>query len=151
MIRKGFTIIELLVVMAIIGILASVMVIAVNPAHQFAAARDTERQSDLYAILSAVYQYSGEHSGSLPDTDGDPNTSNFPTTRTCIGTVAPCFNLAGAGDSGQTIVPVYMPNMPHDPKTGNDQDTGYFIYVDPNGHLVASASGEIKTDIGITR
>jgi len=147
----GFTLIELLVVMAIIGVLASTLVVAVNPARQFAKARDTQRESDLYAILSAVWQYSSEHSGELPDTDGNPETSDFPTSATCMGTDAGCFNLASAGEAGDTIVPVYMAVLPKDPKTGEDGNTQYLIYVDANNRLVASALGETTGPISITR
>ena len=83
---------ELLIVMAIIGILATVLVVSVNPGKQLAKARDTERETDLVGIVSAILQYSSEHSGDLPDTDGDPDTSNFPTSLTCIGTDPGCFN-----------------------------------------------------------
>jgi hypothetical protein len=31
-----------------------------------------------------------------------------------------------------------------DPKTGDDGNTGYVIYVDANRHLTASASGETR-------
>lgn len=141
----GFTLIELLIVMAIVGILATTFVVAVNPTRQLAKARDSDRETDLIAILSAVMEYSSEHSGELPDTDGNPNTSNFPTSLTCIGNGAGCFDLAGAGEAGETIVPVYMVEMPKDPKTGTDANTGYFIMADANGHLIASASGETKT------
>jgi prepilin-type N-terminal cleavage/methylation domain-containing protein len=149
---SGFTLIELLIVMAIIGVLASTLVVAVNPGRQLAKARDTRRETDLYAILSAVYQYSSEHSGSLPDTDGDPDTSNFPTTATCIGTDAGCFDLAGAGDEGDTIVAIYLAQMPFDPKTGTPPgNTGYTIHVDANNRLTASATGEVTTTISLTR
>lgn len=148
----GFTLIELLVVIAIIGVLASTLVVAVNPGRQLAKARDTQRQTDLYAIVSAIYQYSSEHSGSLPDTDGNPATSNFPTTATCIGTNAGCFNLAGAGGAGETIVAVYLAQMPFDPKTGTPPgNTGYMIRVDANNRLTASATGEITATISVIR
>ena len=136
---------ELLLVMGIMGILATVVVATVNPSRQFAKARDTQRETDLYSILSAVYQYASEHSGDLPDTDGNSATNNFPTTLTCVGTGGGCFNLSGAGETGDTIVPVYMIEMRKDPKTGTDANTGYQIMVDANGHLIASASGETKT------
>lgn len=149
-IKRGFTLIELLLVMGILGILATVLIVAVNPARQLAKARDTEREADLVGILSTILQYSSEHSGALPDTDGDPQTSNFPTSLTCIGTGGSCFNLGGAGDTGDEIVPVYIASMPTDPKTGTASNTDYLIMVDTNGRLTASASGETKS-ISITR
>ena len=151
----GFTLIELLIVVAILGVLSTVLVVAVNPGRQMAKARDTQRSTDLVAILSGVMQYASEHSGDLPDTDGDPATSNFPTSSTCIGTGVGCFDLAGAGESGDELVPVYMVAMPHDPKFANEvdsqSDTGYTIYVDVNGRLHTTATGEIETSISVDR
>lgn len=151
-ILKGFTLIEILVVIAIIGVLSTVLVVSVNPARQLARARDSQRETDLIAILSSILQYSSEHSGELPDTDGNPATSNFPTAATCIGTDVGCFNLAGAGEVGEEMVPVYMVGMPYDPKTGTPPgDTGYTVYVDVNGRLHAAATGEINTPITVDR
>ena len=143
--RKGYTLIELLIVIAIIGTLSTVLVAVINPARQLAKARDTQRETDLISILSTVYQYAAEHSGELPDTDGDPDESDFPTEETCIGTGVSCFDLAEAGEDDETIVPVYLSEIPMDPKTGTAADTGYTIFVDENDRLVASASGETKT------
>lgn len=148
---SGFTLLEILLVIAILSILITVMVFIINPATQLARARDTERETDLYAILSAVYQYQAEHSGALPDTDGDPETSNFPTSLTCIGTDLGCFNLASAGEEEETIVPVYVSQIPKDPKTGTDGNTRYLIYVDEYDRLYASASGERKGAITVTK
>lgn len=142
--------IELLITMALIAVLSTVVVFLINPAQMLARARDTQRQSDLIAILSSVYQYSAEHSGALPDTDGNPETSNFPSTPTCVGTGGGCYNLASAGEAGETLVPVYMSAIPVDPKTGTAMNTGYLIYVDSNNRLVASASGETR-EINLTK
>lgn len=150
-INDGFTLMELLIAVSIVGILSTVMIIAVNPGRQLAKARDSQRQTDLIAILSAIMQYGSEHSGDLPDTDGDPDTSNFPTSATCIGTSVSCFDLANAGETGDEIVPVYMVSIPEDPRTGDATDTGYTIYVDENGRLHAEAIGEIETSITADR
>lgn len=149
--KRGFTLIELLIVIAVLGVLATVTLVIINPARQLAKARDSERRTHLFSILSAVYNYNAEHSGALPDTDGDPETSNFPVTPTCIGTGAGCFNLASAGEDGDTIVPVYLPSIPQDPKTGDTTNSGYFIYVDSYDRLHASAVGETVLEIAETR
>ena len=152
---QGFTLIELLIVVAIIGILSTVLVVAVNPGRQLARARDSQRKTDLVGILSGVMQYASEHSGDLPDTDGDSATSNFPASPTCIGSGVGCFDLANAGETGDELVPVYMVSMPYDPKfadeTDPQSDTNYTIYVDVNGRLHAAATGEIETSITVDR
>lgn len=147
--KSGFTLIELLLVIAIIGILATITITALNPARQLAKARDSQRKTDIYSIASAIYQYSSEHTGDLPDTDGNPLTSNFPTSSTCIGSGA-CFNLAEAGGD-DSIVPTYMAAIPQDPKTGTDENTGYSLYKDANGRVVLSAVGEVDATIIVTK
>ena len=153
----GFTLIELLIVVAILGILMTTLVVAVNPTRQLAKARDAQRQADLVGILSALLQYSSEHSGDMPDTDGNPATNNFPTSATCIGTDLSCFDLAGAGETGDELVPVYLAEMPKDPRIvgtgveGTDANTGYTIYIDANNRLHATAVGEIENPITINK
>lgn len=146
-ITKGFTLIELLVVMAIMGVLFSTVVVAVNPARQLARARDTSRETHIYGILGAIFEYQAEHGGDLPETA----TQTFPTTATCIGTGVGCFDLANAGDSGEEIVPVYLAELPEDPRPedetcpGDQTNTCYEIWVDANGRLHATATGETRT------
>jgi type IV pilus assembly protein PilA len=154
--EKGFTLIELLVVIGIIGILAAIVLVAVNPGRQFALARDQQRRSDLYSITNAVYQFAAEHDGNLPDTDGDDTASNFPTSATCVGTdtvTDGCFNLGVATDETGTeiVTPTYIAAIPFDPSTGTPENTGYTIYVDGTGRVVAAATGELTDPITVTR
>ncbi len=64
--RKGFTLIEILLVVAGIAILAGIVILAINPGKQLGQARDSQRAADVRTILDAVYQYSIDHSGALP-------------------------------------------------------------------------------------
>lgn len=151
--NSGFTLIELLVVIGVIAILAAIVLVAVNPGRQFAQARDTQRKSDLYSITNAIYQFSAEHDGNLPDTDNDDSVSNFPQTSTCIGTGGGCFNLGIASDASgvEVIIPTYTAELPMDPSDGTAADSGYTIYEDVNERIVASASGELVPSITVVR
>ncbi len=62
--KKGFTLYELLVVFAIIGVLASVVIVSLNEARK--KARDTQRMSDLQQVQLALRQYKDVY-GRYPD------------------------------------------------------------------------------------
>lgn len=135
--QKGFTLIEMLVVIGIIGILAAIVLVAVNPGRQFSQARDTQRRSDLYAITNAVYQFAVDNEGNLP--------ASITETPTHIGIGAGLVDLVAV------LVPTYIADIPYDPSTGSAADSQYVIFKDVNGRIVASASGEITTTITVQR
>lgn len=131
--QKGFTLIELLVVIGILGILMAVVLVAVNPARQFASARDTQRKADLSALTSAIYQYSIQHNGNLPQ-----DTTTTPPTMILSATPVDASVLA------TYLVPDYIPAIPKDPTTGSDSTTNYTVSLDINGRVVASGSSEMN-------
>ncbi len=54
---KGFTLIELLIVIGILAILATTVVLVLNPAQILQETRDTQRISDLSSVQSAIGLY----------------------------------------------------------------------------------------------
>lgn len=64
--QKGFTLIELLIIIGIIAILAVAIVVSINPAKQFEAARNSTRWSHINAIMTSVYTYAVSNNGTFP-------------------------------------------------------------------------------------
>ena len=58
--KKGFTLLELLIVIGILAILATVLIAVINPAELLRRARDTQRLSDLDALRSAISLFTPE-------------------------------------------------------------------------------------------
>jgi len=57
LIKKGFTLVELLIVIAIIGVLAVVVLVAINPVEQLAKTRDSGRISSVTQLGHALQAY----------------------------------------------------------------------------------------------
>jgi prepilin-type N-terminal cleavage/methylation domain-containing protein len=75
-IQKGFTIVELLIVIVVIGILAALVVTTYNGIQQ--RARDTERKTDLNALHSQAEAYQAQN-GKYPSV-ADMNDATFIST-----------------------------------------------------------------------
>ncbi len=140
---KGFTLIELLVVIGILGILLAIVLIALNPARQFAQANNTKRSSDISTILNAIHQYAADHKGTLPSGMPAPAAIPVPTE---IGSGALQANICAA------LVPTYIAALPVDPSTdaGVGQgvqatdcatytSVGYQVSVDTAGRVTVDA------------
>jgi prepilin-type N-terminal cleavage/methylation domain-containing protein len=143
--KKGFTLIEVLVVMGIIALLSTIVLVAINPARQFAQSRDTQRTSNVTALLNAIGQRAVDNRGI------------FETG--CAAGQIPATTTAIKSSGGFDIYPIYMALLPVDPKVGTftgptNYDTGYTLFRDSvTGRVtIAAPSTEIATPtISISR
>ncbi|MEK7564051.1 MAG: type II secretion system protein [Patescibacteria group bacterium] len=131
--NKGFTLIEILVVIGIIAILATIVIIAINPAKQFAQARNTQRESHVNTILNAVGQNLVDNKGLPLSTTTCSGITNVPTaTTTNIGTDSGLVNLT-------CLVPGYIPSaLPFDPSSGDVADTDYTIKYENSRYTICA-------------
>jgi prepilin-type N-terminal cleavage/methylation domain-containing protein len=118
--NKAFTLIELLVVIAIIGLLSSVVLVAMNSSR--AKARDARRQADVRQFQTALQLYY------------DTNNS-YPASG---GAVSPNGGWSNSNDSSwatlQTALSTYVARLPADPKQstsgwpGSDGSNSYAFF-----------------------
>ena len=140
--QKGFTLIEILVVIGIIAVLAAIVIIAINPARQFAQARESQRVSNVDSILDAIGQRMADNKGVFAASSSCP-----------IISISSTSSIDGAaGGSGldlatNCLVPTYIPTLPSDPSNPTPPSTGYTVSVDSNGRTTVCAPNAVEPAI----
>lgn len=152
---KGFTLVELLIVITIISILAAIIFVAIDPARRFAEARNARRWSEVRSILSALLKYSVDNGGSLPAViDATPATGQvLGTSGTgCNSTCGALTTLASCIDISPELVDTYLSSIPLDPATGTAGNTDYYVNRTGNSRLtVGACDPELSATISVTR
>ncbi len=138
--ETGFTLIELLIVIGIIAILASAIVIIIQPGEQFLRAREATRWSHVNSIVNAVYAYVATNQ-EWPD----------------------CVETSAAGDPDPVAVDVVTctdivsdtNTLPRDPTEGTaGGDTGYDLTAVLSGATIVSITVEssaTESEVTITQ
>lgn len=147
--KKGFTLIELLVVIALIAILATTVILGMNPARQFAQARNAQRWTHVNSYLKIVHQNRVDNNGMWVCGAGD-----LPSSATNMS--------SGVGDYDicDCLVPTYARALAPDPSAPDahfdnceDYDLGYTIMENAadNRITIAAPAAEVGVTIGVTQ
>ncbi len=141
--KRGFTLIELLLVIGIIAILASIVIVAINPTKQLGDARNAQRRADVNTVLNAVYQYAIDNSGNLPA------TITATATEICKTGAADCTGLIDL----TVVTGTYVVAVPNDPQAPAGSSTKYTISRNATTKrvTVAAPNAEQGATIVVTR
>jgi type IV pilus assembly protein PilA len=152
--QKGFTLIEILLVIALIAILATITIVALNPSRQMSQGKNATRVSNLNTILNAVGQYTLDNKGQLPDSIPTANdgcsgvNADFAICQTSSTCSTSGVDLRMLTDNGK-----YLVSIPIDPiAIPGDDSTGYNIVKTDNGRIIVCApDAELDEIITLTR
>lgn len=142
--KRGFTLVELLVVVAIIGLMIAVALVALNSAR--AKARDARRVNDIRQIQIALERYYID-AGSYP-------IGNNVLLGTPPGTIGNCLDSNGFSTNCSGII--YEARIPSNPTPTNDGDcpaSGYYYNsTDPNTtytiqYCIGTATGSLSAGL----
>jgi prepilin-type N-terminal cleavage/methylation domain-containing protein len=131
--RSGFTLIELLVGLGIIGVLATIVIVAINPTKQLEDSRVAQRLSDRRTIEAALNQYVikvwAEPVEGIPLGVDEA----FPICPQGV-TDPSCINL-------DVLTPDYLVGIPQDSALTTATSTAFRVYKDVQGRLSVCADG----------
>ena len=133
---RGFTLLEILLVVGIIAILAGIVILAINPSKQLGDSRNAERRSDVLTILNAIYQYAIDNNGVLIEIN---NGSALPISDDCEENGVDAMNLE---DYIVTASSTYLTDIPTDPLASGGDSAYYVVQNDANRITVCALETE---------
>lgn len=124
--KKGFTLLEVIIVLAIIGILAAMLYSSFGPSRELS--RDAKRQTDLGQVQLALEVYKAQN-GRYPEQGcGGSTTWTGPGPHS-----ASWLNNANCDDWIDDLVPDYIAKLPVDPAFEMEDNKGYMYNTDAAG------------------
>jgi prepilin-type N-terminal cleavage/methylation domain-containing protein len=137
--KIGFTLIELIIVIAVIALLAAATFVAINPAKRVGDAGDATRWQDLTAIADAFQAYLADHNSTLPTTTMVSGVTYMMAT----GTGATYFTCDATTTAQAILLDTlvsdgYIGQIPKDPThvyADHTTSTLYWLYRENSGKL----------------
>lgn len=134
--KRGFTLTELLITIGIIGVLAAIVIVAVNPAGQLRNADQAKRKHSIRQIMNAQYQHVIDKGFFAADkTIPEGESSAMPICRTRVKDGI-CINMDG-------LLFDYLPCMPLDGAEPNNLLTGYRAFQNAGRFTTKSYTGSV--------
>ena len=149
--RQGFTLIEILLVVAILSILLVVVFASLNPAQRLMDTRNARRWSDVNQALTALHECIIDKSLATCGLSNPLALSQIGTCASggatlCTGAAAACLNL-----DADTDLDPYIAGFPKDPSTGSAATTGYSIQITSGIVTISACSAEDGDTISVSR
>lgn len=144
--RRGFTLVELLIVVAILSILVLVTAISINVPKRLTDANDLRRRQDIEKILQAVHLYIIDNKGGIPSGLSDTEQQIGTSVSGCVNLNRGCGVVQNACYDLGSLLPDYFNSPPFDPSKGSNSKTYYSIVMNSKKIITVRACGAEGTD-----
>ena len=132
MVKKAFTLLEILLVIALIGMLLATVLQLINPQKNLGNVRNIQRKSNIFSIYTAINQY-------REDNRGDLSTTGITTTAINICQPGCAESTTQIDITTEISKYIRLGKPPIDPSQTGSILTGYQVSVNAQGRVIVSA------------
>jgi general secretion pathway protein G len=139
-VKKGFTLVEILIVVVILGILAAIVIPQFTSASE--SAKGSSLQSQLQTVRSQLELYQVQHNGT------------YPTVAQMWGNLTGKTDVAGAASTATNAFGPYLQQAPKNPFTNTStvaaDATGAWKYDAATGAILPVLTADQASTMGLT-
>ena len=131
-INKGFTLLEVLLVMALLSILFIIIIRDLNPNNIISEINGNRIEADALTIYQALEQYALKNNAYPEAIKNMPNNSS---AHICKTSATSCINSFGSNkiNLSSILVPIYMSKIPE--YSTNADNSGFYVVKDTNSKI----------------